>query len=69
MPAKSDRPLAGLGNKYGATVRKRYSRVVRELKAKRVCRSCGSASFSRKAVGVWRCRKCGYTVAGGAYSF
>ncbi|MEM0075295.1 MAG: transposase [Conexivisphaerales archaeon] len=69
MPKRADQPLKGLGTKYGATVRKRYSRVFRELKAKRVCQQCGSSSFTRIAIGVWRCNKCGHTAAGGAYTF
>ena len=68
MP-KKDRPLKGLGQKYGATVRKRYSRVHRLLKAKRKCPSCGSLKFRRSAAGVWLCGKCGFKAAGGAYSF
>lgn len=68
MPRK-DRQIKGLGQKYGATVRKRYSRVNRELKAKRKCPSCGSMKFRREAVGVWRCEKCGFKAAGGAYAF
>ncbi|MEM0117475.1 MAG: hypothetical protein QXV32_03435 [Conexivisphaerales archaeon] len=69
MPRKSSQSLAGLGAKYGATLRKRYTRIYRELKSKRRCPSCGSLSFSRKAVGLWSCRKCGYTSTGGAYSY
>jgi large subunit ribosomal protein L37Ae len=69
VPRKNKQSLSGLGAKYGATVRKRYTRIYRELKAKRNCPSCGSRRFSRSAVGVWKCGKCGYTVASGAYTF
>ncbi len=68
MP-KKDQALKGLGQKYGATVRKRYSRVHRLLKAKRKCPSCGSLKFRRAAAGVWQCEKCGFKAAGGAYSY
>jgi large subunit ribosomal protein L37Ae len=68
LPRK-DKSLKGLGQKYGATVRKRYSRVMRDLKAKRRCPSCGSTDFRRQAAGVWLCGKCGFKAAGGAYSF
>ena len=59
--------LKGLGSKYGATVRKRYTRVYTTLKARRRCPSCGSIRFKRKAAGIWSCDKCGYTITGGAY--
>jgi len=68
MP-KKDRALKGLRQKYGATVRKRYTRVNKVLKAKRKCPSCGSLKFRREAAGVWTCEKCGFKAAGGAYSF
>lgn len=69
MPRKSSQSLRGLGAKYGATLRKRYTRVYRELKKKRSCPSCGSTSFTRDAVGIWSCPKCGFTATGGAYSY
>ncbi|MGB7952891.1 MAG: 50S ribosomal protein L37 [Candidatus Nitrosopolaris sp.] len=59
--------LKGLGVKFGATVRKRYSKAYRTLKQKRRCPSCGSNKFCRIALGVWYCRKCSYKVAAGAY--
>jgi len=66
---KSKQSLAGLGPKYGATLRKRYTRIYRQLKSRRNCPSCGSVRFKRDAVGVWSCEKCGYTSAAGAYSY
>lgn len=61
------RSLKGLRAKFGATVRKRYTRVQKLSKLKRTCPSCGSRSLKREAVGIWICEKCGYKVAGGAY--
>ena len=60
--------VKGLGAKYGGTLRKRYARVYRTLKAARECPSCSSMRLRRQASGIWRCKSCGYTVAGGAYS-
>ncbi len=65
--AKKKESLKGLGAKYGSTLRKRYTRVYVTLKSKRECPSCSSKRFRRKASGIWRCFRCGYTVAGGAY--
>jgi len=59
--------VKGLGAKYGGTLRKRYARVFRTLKAARECPSCASMKLKRTASGIWTCAVCGYTVAGGAY--
>jgi large subunit ribosomal protein L37Ae len=58
----------GLGTRYGATVRKRYVKVVTEAKKTHKCPQCGSVAVKRESVGVWNCRKCGFTFAGGAYT-
>lgn len=59
--------LRGLGPKYGATVRKRYSAAWFTLKAERRCPKCGHMTLRRTANGIWECDRCGYKVAGGAY--
>lgn len=59
--------LKGLGVKYGATLRRRYTNVYKVLKMRRVCPKCGSLRFKRVVIGIWQCQKCHYTVAGGAY--
>lgn len=59
--------IKGLRQKYGATLRARYTASYLSLKQKRRCPKCGSRKFGRKAIGIWRCLKCKYTVAGGAY--
>jgi len=64
---KAKENVRGLGAKYGGTLRKRYARVFRTLKQARECPSCSSARLSRTSSGVWRCKSCGYTVAGGAF--
>ena len=58
----------GLGPRYGATLRKRYVKVVTEAKKTHKCPHCGSTAVRRESVGVWNCRKCGLTFAGGAYT-
>jgi len=57
----------GLGPRYGSTVRKRYVRVTAGLKKAHRCPQCGFVRVKRESVGVWKCKKCGYTFAGGAY--
>ncbi len=61
-------PTRGLGARYGSTVRKRYVKVVTELKRPHRCPQCNFVRVHRVSVGVWKCRKCGYTYAGGAYT-
>jgi len=59
--------VRGLGAKFGGTLRKRYARVFRTLKAARECPSCSSMKLRRTSSGIWKCKSCGYTVAGGAF--
>src|SRR3972149_4777621 len=61
-------PTRGLGVRYGSTVRKRYIKVITELKKPHKCPQCGFLKVHRLSVGVWQCGKCNYTYAGGAYT-
>lgn len=61
-------PTRGLGPRYGSTVRKRYIKVITELKKAHRCPQCGFARVKRESVGVWKCKKCGFTFTGGAYT-
>jgi large subunit ribosomal protein L37Ae len=64
---KANESVKGLGAKYGGTLRKRYARVWRTLKQARECPACASLKLARASSGIWKCKSCGYTVAGGAY--
>jgi len=57
----------GLGARYGSTVRKRVVEVLSGMKKAHKCPQCDSESVRRKSVGIWNCRKCGFTFTGGAY--
>lgn len=61
-------PARGLGPRYGATVRKRYVKVITTLKKRYKCPQCGFAKVKRVSVGVWKCQKCNFTFTGGAYT-
>jgi len=61
-------PTRGLGARYGATIRKRYIKVISGLKKAHKCPHCGSESVRRQSVGVWECGKCGLIFAGGSYA-
>ena len=58
----------GLGTRYGATLRKRYMKVVTEARRTHKCPQCNAEAVSRVSVGIWNCKKCGVTFAGGAYT-
>lgn len=60
-------PTRGLGARYGATVRKRYIKIMMELKKEHRCPQCGLQRVRRISVGLWKCKKCGFTFTGGAY--
>ena len=61
-------PTRGFGSRYGSSVRKRYVQVVIEEKRRNKCPSCGLTRVKRESVGLWKCRKCGFTFTGGAYT-
>ena len=61
-------PVARLGVRYGGTVRKRLSEIEVEMKKPHKCPSCGIKAVRKVSVGLWGCRKCGYSFAGGAYT-
>ena len=60
-------PSRGLGVRYGSTVSKRYTKVIIGMKKKHKCPQCGFPKVRRESVGVWKCKKCNHTFAGGAY--
>lgn len=61
-------PTKGFGVRYGSSLRKRYMKVVVELRKPHKCPQCGFMRVSRESVGIWKCKKCEYTFTGGAYT-
>ncbi len=53
--------------KYGIKLRRRAEKVLARSRATYKCPNCGKIAVKRKFLGVWKCRKCGYEFAGGAW--
>lgn len=56
------------GTRYGASLRKQVKKMEITQHAKYNCTFCGKVTVKRTNVGIWNCRACGKTVAGGAYT-
>merc|ERR1712006_27880 len=55
------------GTRYGATLRKVVKKFEISQHATYVSPFCGKNSVKRTHVGIWKCRKTGKKIAGGAY--
>ena len=53
--------------RYGVRARTRMREVEVQQKANHVCPQCGNLAVRRTGTGIWKCKKCDYTFAGGAY--
>ena len=54
-------------SRYGVRSRTRIREVEALQKAKHPCPRCGQKAVHRLGSGIWQCKKCGNTFAGGAY--
>lgn len=65
---KSNTGSAGrFGARYGRVARKRVADIEAEMREDHVCPECGAERVSRTGTGIWKCSRCGYQFAGGAY--
>ena len=55
------------GPRYGVKIRRRISELELHQKRKHTCPDCNYQAVKRISTGIWQCRHCGYTYAGGAY--
>ncbi|CAF3467806.1 ribosomal protein l37ae [Fusarium austroafricanum] len=56
------------GTRYGASLRKQVKKMEITQHAKYTCTFCGKVTVKRQATGIWDCKSCKRTVAGGAYT-
>lgn len=55
------------GTRYGASLRKIAKKIEITQHATYSCAFCGKEAVKRRAVGIWDCKGCHKTVAGGAW--
>jgi large subunit ribosomal protein L37Ae len=55
-------------DRYGASLRKMVKKMETSQHAKYTCAFCGKDTVKRQAVGIWNCKSCKKTTAGGAYT-
>lgn len=60
--------MASPNIRYGARIRKRQKSVKKDKIAKYKCEECGVVAVKRISTSIWKCRHCGATFAGGAYT-
>ncbi|KAG0005032.1 60S ribosomal protein L43 [Modicella reniformis] len=56
------------GVRYGASLRKQVKKMEITQHSKYTCTFCGRDAVKRQAVGIWKCRGCKKTMAGGAWT-
>ncbi|KAF2763694.1 ribosomal protein L37ae [Teratosphaeria nubilosa] len=56
------------GTRYGASLRKQVKKIEISQHSKYTCSFCGKVTVKRHSVGIWNCKSCKKTVAGGAYA-
>jgi large subunit ribosomal protein L37Ae len=61
--------VANKSIRYGVNLRKREAAVIAQKREKYKCDMCGKLAVRRISMGVWKCRYCNATYAGGAYTF
>lgn len=57
------------GTRYGASLRKMIKKIEVSQHSKYSCSFCGKQAMKRACVGIWKCKACNKTVAGGAYVY
>lgn len=60
-------PSGRFGARYGVRVRRRVDEIEEEQRQDHGCPECGAEKVNRVSTGIWRCRRCDHTFAGGAY--
>ena len=68
--AKKTKKVGSAGRfqaRYGVRSRTRVRDVEQQQRTSYPCQHCGQKTVTRIGTGIWKCKKCGVTYAGGAY--
>lgn len=65
---RKSRSAGRFGPRYGRKSRKLVGDVEEKTRALYDCPQCGRTKIFRESTAIWRCRKCGYTFAGGSFA-
>ncbi|GEM_PF-148244 len=69
MPSTRKVKHAGrFGSRYGKGIRDRIVAVEKIQRTKHECPNCGFKRVKRVSTGLYKCSKCGFTFAGGAFA-
>jgi len=60
-------PAAKYGARYGVKPKRQAAKIETMAKSKHTCPQCKAISVKRISSGIWHCRHCDHTFAGGAY--
>lgn len=55
------------GTRYGSSVRKQIKKIEISQHTNYMCAFCGKDKVKRVSVGIWECKSCNKTIAGGAW--
>ncbi|QOU20352.1 60S ribosomal protein L43A [Brettanomyces bruxellensis] len=56
------------GIRYGSSLRRQCKKLEVQQHSRYDCSFCGKKAVKREATGIWKCKACNKTIAGGAYS-
>ncbi|CCD25692.1 60S ribosomal protein eL43 NDAI_0F03740 [Naumovozyma dairenensis CBS 421] len=56
------------GVRYGSSLRRQVKKLEVQQHARYDCSFCGKKTVKRGSAGIWNCKSCNKTVAGGAYA-
>ncbi|MEM2174477.1 MAG: 50S ribosomal protein L37ae [Candidatus Micrarchaeia archaeon] len=54
--------------RYGKKLRDKYKEIMECTKKRYKCPNCKKEAVKRISTGIWSCKSCKYTFAGGAYT-
>jgi len=55
------------GTRYGSSIRKQIKKIEISQHRTFFCKFCGKKKIKRISIGIWNCKKCNKTFAGGAW--